>query len=129
MKRPALGRYVYIVLGVLLFGVGAIGTVLPLIPTTPFIVLSAVCFGKSSQKLHEWCINTRFYKSNVESFVKKRAMTIKAKTVLLATVTAVMGISFVVMTFFSAPLVIKIILAVIWLCHLIYFGVIVKINK
>jgi len=117
------------VLGVLFFGLGAIGMILPLIPTTPLIVLSAVCFGKSSQKLHAWCISTKFYKNNVDNFVKKRTMTIKAKIILLSTVTVVMGISLLAMVAFFAPVVAKIVLFVIWLCHIVYFGFIVKTTK
>ena len=122
-------KYIYIVLGVLFFGLGAIGMILPLIPTTPLIVLSAVCFGKSSQKLHAWCISTKFYKNNVDNFVKKRTMTIKAKIILLSTVTVVMGISLLAMVAFFAPVVAKIVLFVIWLCHIVYFGFIVKTTK
>ena len=122
-------KYVYIIFGVFFFSLGAIRTVLPLIPTTPLIILAAICFGKSSRKLHMWCVSTKFYKSNVDSFVKKRAMTIKAKVFLLTTITAVMGLSFYTMIAFSAPIVAKIVLIVLWLCHMAYFGFVVKITK
>ena len=119
-------KYVYIAFGVLFFGLGAAGIVIPLIPTTPLIVLAAVCFGKSSQKLHAWCISTSFYKNNVESFVKKRTMTIKSKTVLLATITVVMGLSFVILTVLNVTMIARIALLLVWLCHVVYFGFIVK---
>jgi hypothetical protein len=119
-------RFVYIACGVIFFGLGVAGTVLPLLPTTPLIVLAAVCFGKSSQRLHTWCISTRFYKNNVESFVTRRTMTVKAKLILLSTVTVVMGLSFVVLTVTNVNIVVRIILSIIWLCHVIYFGFVVK---
>ena len=119
-------RYIYIILGVVFFGFGVIGTVLPLIPTTPLVILSAVCFGKSSRRLHLWCISTRFYRNNVESFVKRRSMTKKAKATLLASVTIVMGSSFIALSLISAPAVTRIILIIVWLCHIIYFGFRVK---
>ena len=122
-------KYAYIVFGIFLFSLGAIGAVLPLIPTTPLIVLAAVCFGKSSQKLHYWCVSTTFYRNNVDNFVKKRTMSIKAKVILLSTITIVMGISLITMIVLSAPAVAKIILSVIWLCHMIYFGIIVKVTR
>ena len=132
ISRADVGKYakfIYIIFGVIFFGLGVIGTVLPLLPTTPLIVLAAVCFGKSSHKLHTWCVSTKFYKNNVDSFVKKRSMTIKSKAILLLTITIVMGLSFVTMTVFSAPMVARIILIVIWLSHMVYFGIITKTTK
>ena len=119
-------KFIYILCGVVFFGLGIAGTVLPLLPTTPLIILAAVCFGKSSEKLHTWCISTRFYKSNVESFVTKRAMTIKAKVILLLSVTLVISLSFFVLTVTNVSIAVRVILSVIWLCHVIYFGFFVK---
>ena len=119
-------KYTYIFLGVLLTGLGAIGTVVPLIPTTPFIIFAAICFGKSSPKLHTWFISTGFYKKSVSRFVQSRSMTVKAKVILLGSITLFMGLSFITMIFLSAPLIAMIILIVIWLCHMFYFGFKVK---
>ena len=127
--KRRLNRYLYIVFGVLFFGLGAAGTVLPLIPTTPFILFSAVCFSKSSERLHAWCISTKFYQNTVDGFVKNRTMPIKAKVTLLVTVTVVMGLSFVVLTIFNTPVTARVILAIVWVCHVVYFGVIVKTAK
>jgi len=124
-----MNKFFYLILGVLFFGLGAAGTVLPLIPTTPFIVLSAVCFSKSSERLHAWCVSTKFYKNNVDGFVKHRTMTIRAKITLLATVTVVMGLSYIILTALNTPIAARIILAVVWLCHVVYFGIIVKTTK
>ena len=121
-KVSGLARYVYIVSGLLFLGLGAAGTVLPFIPTTPFALLAAVCFGKSSGRLHNWFVSTRIYRNNIEGFVKERAMTIKAKLTLLTTVTVFMGFSFFVMRIASAPVISQIILAIIWALHVLYFG-------
>ena len=119
----------YIVFGLLFFVLGVIGTVLPLIPTTPLIVLAAVCFAKSSKKLHFWFVSTRIYRKTIDGFVRSRTMTLKAKIILLTTITAVMSLSFAVMIAVNAPLVIRIILAVVWLLHVLYFGFKVKTVK
>jgi len=115
-------RYMYILLGVLFFGLGVVGTVLPLLPTTPLVLLAAICFGKSSRRLHTWFLSTRFYRRNVESFVQQRSMTIKSKVVFLTAITAFMGISFAMLHMMSAPVATRVILAVVWLCHVLYFG-------
>jgi len=124
-----INKYVYIAFGVLFFGFGALGAVLPVIPTTPLILLSAFCFAKSSQRLHKWCLSTSFYKNNVENFVNKRAMTRKAKATLITSVTIVMGLSITAMILLGVPVFARILLGIVWLCHVIYFGFIVKTLK
>jgi len=122
----SLIRYVFVAFGIFFVGIGAVGTVVPLIPTTPLIILAAVCFGKSSPRLHALFVSTGFYKKSVSRFVQSRSMTIKAKIVLLSSITIFMGLSFTAMIFLNAPLIAKLVLLIIWLCHVIYFGFKVK---
>ena len=124
-----MNKYFYITLGVVFFGLGAAGTVLPLIPTTPFILFSAVCFSKSSERLHAWCVSTKFYLNNVDGFVKHRTMTVKAKITLLTTITGVMGLSYIILAILNTPIAARVILTAVWVCHVVYFGVIVKTAK
>jgi len=125
MEKSPL-KAVYVIIGILCFCIGVIGAVLPLIPTTPFMIFAAFCFGKSSQRLHEWCLSTRFYRNNVEKFISQRSLTLKAKILLLIVITLVMGMSFVIMVIFHVSLLVRIILGIIWLCHVLYFGFMVK---
>ena len=69
-------RILWIVLGCVGVGLGAVGAVLPLLPAFPFLLLAAFSFAKSSQRLHTWFINTSLYKKNLESYVQHRAMTL-----------------------------------------------------
>ena len=68
-------KILFIVLGCVGLALGAVGAVLPLMPAFPFLLLAAFCFAKSSEKLHNWFINTKLYKKNLESFVKGKGMT------------------------------------------------------
>lgn len=72
-------RILWIVLGCVGVGLGAVGAVLPLLPAFPFLLLAAFSFAKSSQRLHTWFINTSLYKKNLESYVQHRAMTWRTK--------------------------------------------------
>lgn len=77
-------RFIYIVIGLIAFILGAIGIVLPILPTTPFLLLASYCFAKSSEKFNIWFTGTKIYKNHLESFVNERAMTLKQKVTLLA---------------------------------------------
>ena len=68
-----LKKILYIILGCIGLGLGAVGAVVPMLPAFPFLLLAAFCFARSSQKLHTWFINTRLYKENLESYVKDYA--------------------------------------------------------
>ena len=75
---------IYICIGLVAFALGAIGVILPILPTTPFLLLASFCFDKGSERFNTWFINTKVYKKHLESFVKERAMTLKQKVILLA---------------------------------------------
>lgn len=108
----------YIVLGCIGVGLGAVGAVVPLIPAFPFLLLAAFCFARSSEKLHNWFINTKLYKDNLESYVEGRGMTWKTKIRIMITITLLMSIGFIMM---SRVPVGRIILACVWAFHIIYF--------
>lgn len=65
----------YISAGFLSLVFGFIGIILPILPTTPFLLLASICFFRSSEKLDKWFKGTSLYKNNLESFVVNRAMT------------------------------------------------------
>lgn len=77
-------KYLYITVGLISLVLGSIGVVLPVLPTTPFLLLSSYCFAKGSERFNDWFINTKLYKNNLESFVEKREMTLKQKICILA---------------------------------------------
>ena len=64
-----------VILGCIGVGIGAIGAVVPLLPSFPFLLLAAFSFAKSSERLHNWFIGTKLYKNNLESYVAGRGMT------------------------------------------------------
>lgn len=121
-----LKKALIVVVGCLSLALGAIGAVLPILPTVPFLMLSAFCFAKSSEKLHSWFISTKLYKKNLESFVKGEGMTVKTKVKIMSTVTILMAIGFIMM---SRVPVGRAILAVVWVCHVVYFVFGVKTLK
>lgn len=113
-----LKKVFLVILGCIGLGLGALGAVLPLLPAFPFLMLAAFCFAKSSEKLHNWFTSTRLYKKNLESFVQGKGMTVKTKVRIMLTVTILMSIGFIMM---HAVPVGRIVLGIVWLCHVLYF--------
>ncbi len=119
-------RILFIVLGCIGLGLGAVGAVVPLLPAFPFLLLAAYSFARSSERLHSWFINTKLYKNNLESYVKGKGMTKRTKVRIMITVTVLMTFGFVMMH--QVP-VGRIVLAAVWLFHIFYFVFGVKTLK
>ena len=119
-------KILFIVLGCIGLGLGAVGAVVPLLPAFPFLLLAAYSFARSSERLHSWFINTKLYKNNLESYVKGKGMTKRTKVRIMITVTVLMTFGFVMMH--QVP-VGRIVLAAVWLFHIFYFVFGVKTLK
>lgn len=112
--------------GFLFFALAMIGIVLPFLPTTPFVLVAAFCFARSSEHLNQWFKGTKLYKNVLEGYVTKKSMTPKAKLTILAPVTLLLAIGFVLM---SNVLIGRVVLAVVWVAHIVYFGFVVKTDR
>lgn len=87
-------RIFLITVGILFTIIGFTGIVLPLLPTTPFLLVAVICFSNSSEKFKNWLINTKIYINYVESFKKNRGYTLKNKYKLLFSLYIAIGFSF-----------------------------------
>ncbi|MEF2655233.1 MAG: YbaN family protein [Eggerthellaceae bacterium] len=113
-------------LGFLTFGLGMLGAVLPVLPTTPFILLAAFCFARSSKRLNTWFESTKLYKVVFESYISKRPMAIREKLRILVPACTVLIISFILL---EQVLVARIIVGMVFVGHLIYFCFIVPTKR
>ncbi|MBY0754210.1 YbaN family protein [Clostridium sardiniense] len=76
-------KCLYVTVGIISFGLGAIGVILPILPTTPFLLLSSFCFVRGSDRFDRWFKGTKLYKKHLENFVNNRVMTMKQKITIL----------------------------------------------
>ena len=113
-------KILYIILGCIGVGLGAVGAVVPMLPAFPFLMLAAFSFARSSEKLDRWFKGTKLYKDNLEDFVAGRGMTWKTKIRIMITVTVLMSIGFIMMGT-KGIMVGCIVLGCVWVFHILYF--------
>ena len=113
-------KILYVMLGGTSLILGALGSLIPVLPTAPFLLLAAFCFARSSEKLDRWFKNTKLYKDNLEDFVAGRGMTMKAKVRIMVTVTLLMSIGFIMMGL-KGIVTGCIVLGCVWVFHIVYF--------
>ncbi len=117
MKKKPLKLF-WVTLGFVCLGLGTVGIMLPILPTVPLYMATAFCFAKSSERLHNWFVGTKLYKKHLESFVEQKAMTMKTKVSIMATVTVIMAAGFIMM---NEVMIGRICLVVVWVFHVLYF--------
>ena len=119
-------RIFWTVTGLISAGLGAVGVLLPILPTTPFLLLAMYAFARSSEKMNRWFLATKLYKKHLAGIASGQGMTLKSKMTVILTVTLLMGAGFIMMH--KVP-VGRMILAAVWLFHLIYIAVFIKTKQ
>lgn len=76
-------KIVFVIIGIISLGLGIIGVILPILPTTPFLILSSICFFKGSDRCHSYFIKTKIYKKYVSDFTEKKGLSLKRKLTIL----------------------------------------------
>jgi uncharacterized membrane protein YbaN (DUF454 family) len=67
-------RGIYIVVGTIALVIGAIGLFLPIIPTTPLVILAAACYYRGSDRLHNWILSSRWFGETVKNYQEGRGL-------------------------------------------------------
>lgn len=96
IKSPI--KLLWLMIGIVSMVLGAIGVVLPVLPTTPFLLLASFCFAKGSDRFNKWFIGTKLYKKHLESFVTSRSMTLKTKLCILLPASAMLILAMLAMS-------------------------------
>lgn len=79
MKTAHLKKYLYILLGSVTLVIGTIGIFLPILPTTPLLLLTGFFYLRSSEKLHQWLIHHRIFGAYIYIYVTYKAVSLKTK--------------------------------------------------
>ena len=88
-------KSLWIIGGTLCVGLGALGVLLPVLPTTPFLLLAAYCYGRGSERFHHWLVHRSWLGSYIRNFQSGRGVPLKQKvfaiTLLWLTIGATIG--------------------------------------
>ena len=76
-------KFLFIVIGTISLGLGCIGIILPILPTTPFLLLSVACYYKSSERMHSWLLNNKLFGSYIRNYKEGNGIPLKTKILTL----------------------------------------------
>jgi hypothetical protein len=108
--RSGVVKYLLIAIGSISVFLGILGIILPIVPTTPFLLLAAICYSHSSERFYIWLLTNRFFGSYIRDWRENKGLTIATKIWIIFVLVTTMGISAI---FFVPLLPVKIGLAVI----------------
>lgn len=98
MRGPL--RWFLIFVGTVSVGLGILGIFLPLLPTTPFLLLAAACYARSSDRFHDWLMNHRVFGEYIRNYRDHRAIRFRAKVTGITLLWVTIGISIFLVSYF-----------------------------
>lgn len=103
-------RLLFVALGSIFLALGVIGIVVPGLPTTPFLLLSAACYFRSSNRLHSWLLNHKLFGRFIRDFKENKSISLRSKVISLVTMSCMILLSVFV---FLDNLYIKIVILIL----------------
>lgn len=119
-------RYIFLTIGAISFALGTAGIVLPLLPTVPFYMLTLFCLARGSERFHKMFLESSLYQKTVGAYERDKALTLRTKLSILLSVSTIMAVG----AYFSQDMPIAlIVMAFVWIGHVIALVFIVKTKK
>ena len=103
-------RMMFIILGTISLGIGCIGIILPILPTTPFLLLAAACYLRGSPRIHEKLITNRVFGEFINNYLEGRGIKKKQKGIALFSIWLMISITII---FFLDNILLRILLLAI----------------
>ena len=119
-------RYIFLTVGAVSFALGTAGIVLPILPTVPFYMLTLFCLARGSERFHNMFLESSLYQKTVAAYERDKALTLRTKLSILLSVSTIMAVG----AYFSQDMPIAlIVMAFVWIGHVIALVFIVKTKK
>ncbi|MCK4397230.1 YbaN family protein [candidate division WOR-3 bacterium] len=107
-----LSRWVLIITGSFFMGLGILGIFLPLLPTTPFLLIAAACYIRSSEKFYNWLINNKWLGNYIKNYIEGKGVPLKVKVLSISLLWITIGYSVVFIVHIFLIRVILILIAI-----------------
>ena len=88
-------RPLLIITGTLFVGLGIIGILMPVLPTTPFLLLAAACYARSSQRFYHWLLNNKWFGNYIKNYIQRKGVPLKVKIMAITWLWITIGFSVV----------------------------------
>ena len=112
-KTRARGTWIRILLiiaGTFFVGIGIVGIFVPVLPTTPFLLLAAACYARSSQRFYSWLLNNKWFGNYIRNYLERKGVPLKVKVLTVTLLWITIGFS---VAFAVHSLVVRLILVLI----------------
>ena len=105
-----LKQKILFIAGTISLAIGVVGIVVPLLPTTPFLLLAAACYMRSSERFYRWLLNNRFFGTYIRNYMEGKGVPLRIKIYTIALLWTTISLSIFLI---SPGIVVKIVLAVV----------------
>lgn len=94
-RRIDVNKKIFLLFGFIFVGVAGLGFILPVLPGTPFLLLAAWCFARSSERWHQWLLNSALFGPVIRNWEENRCISLRTKTVAISSMLVVGGASII----------------------------------
>ena len=128
-QQPKSIRFLFSLAGTLFLGLGAIGVVIPILPTTPFLLLAVGCYYKGSKRMHHWILNNKWFGTYLRNYKEGKGISLKHKifSILFLWLTISYSIFFILTVFFGQIILVGI--AVVVSIHIIMLPTLMSVRS
>ncbi len=122
-------KVILICIGTFFLGLGIVGIFIPILPTTPFLLLAAVCYARSSKRFYDWFMNNKWFGSYIKNYHDGRGIPLKVKVITISLLWSSILFSILFIVYISWIQILLIIIAFGVTVHILTIKTYKKIKK
>jgi len=122
-------KLILICIGTFFLGLGVVGIFIPILPTTPFLLLAAACYARSSKRFYDWLMNNKWFGSYIKNYHDGRGIPLKVKVVTISLLWSSILFSILFIVYISWIQILLVIIAFGVTVHILTIKTYKKIKK
>ncbi len=119
VSKNKLARSLFFLAGTITFALGAVGVVFPILPTTPFLLISLACYVRSSERMSHWLLNNKYFGSYLKNYKEGKGIPMKTKLFAISVLWITIAFSALVLVPILAVKIILFVVATAVTVHLV----------